>query len=168
MTDKVAKMLMEMESDHKHNEIFKSMVFPDTNKMREVREKAIVKTNYTCDAGGHCDFTLSLLEIQKNPRLLKFRSKEVCAEIVTDIKEYQDDYLPAEVDGYYVNHMGHELVHLKRDGSDGKGVTGFIEYNNLRKQSMDYYDTQKLAVINHVLKQAANNPTNIPTSCTIM
>jgi hypothetical protein len=74
---------------------------------------------------------------------LKFRSKEVCAEIVTDIKENQDDYLPAEVDGYYVNRMGHELVHLKRDGSDGKGVTGFIEYNNLRKQSMDYYDTQK-------------------------
>jgi hypothetical protein len=168
MTNKVAKMLMEMDSTHKHNEIFKSMVFPDTNKMRETREKAIVKTNYTCDL-GRCDFTRSLIEIQKSPRLLKFGSKEVCAEIVTDIKENQDDYLPSEVDGYYVNRMGQELVHLRRDGSDGKGVTGFIEYNDLRKQSMDYYDTQKLAAINHVMmNEAANNPTNIPTSCTIM
>lgn len=56
MTDKVAKMLLEMEASHKHNEIFKSMVFPDTSKMRESREKAIVKANYACD-GVTCDFS---------------------------------------------------------------------------------------------------------------
>ena len=46
MVEKVAKMLKEMEADHKHNEIFKSMVFPDTLEMREKRDKAIVQCQY--------------------------------------------------------------------------------------------------------------------------
>lgn len=167
MADKVAKMLLEMEASHKHNEVFKSMVFPDTMKMRETRDKAIVKANYTCDAVA-CDFSNALVAIEKDPRLLKYKSKDVCTQIVNDIKENQEDYLPAEVDGYYINRMGHELVHLKRDGSDGKGVTGFIEYNDLRKQSMDYYDNQKLNAINHVLSTAANNPTNVGSGCVVM
>jgi hypothetical protein len=47
---------------------------------------------------------------------------------VKDIKDHQGDFLPSVVDdGYFINRMGHELVHLKREGSDGKDVTGFIE-----------------------------------------
>ena len=155
-----------MEASHKHNEIFKSMVFPDTAKMRETREKALVKTTYTCDK-NMCNFSEALLVIEKDPRLLKYKSKDVCKQIVSDINDNQDDFLPAEVDGYYINRMGHEMVHLRREGSDGKGVTGFIEYNDLRKQSMDYYDVQKLQAINHVLHSAAKNPVDV-SSCTIM
>lgn len=160
MTDKVAKMLLEMEDYHKHHEIFKSMVFPDTEKMRETREKAIVKAVYSCNSMS-CDFSSALIAIEKDPRLLKYKSKDVCKQIVNDIKENQEDYLPSEVDGYFINRMGHELVHLKRDGSDGKGVTGFIEYNDLRKQSMDFYDNQKLLAINHVLTTASKNTSNV-------
>lgn len=40
--------------------------------------------------------------------------------------------------------MGHALFHLKRSDSDGKGVTRFIEYNDLRKRSMDYFKKYKL------------------------
>jgi hypothetical protein len=45
-------------------------------------------------------------------------------------KKNQDDSLPAAVDGYFINRMGHELVHLKRVGSDEKGVSDLLEYNN--------------------------------------
>jgi Trp operon repressor len=37
MADKVAKMLKEMDEEHKHSELFKSMVSPDTQKMKEKR-----------------------------------------------------------------------------------------------------------------------------------
>jgi hypothetical protein len=153
MTDKVTKMLKDLEQeDHKHSEIFKSMVFPDTAKMRETRENAIVKCNYTCQ-NEVCNFSDCLIEIRKNPRLLKYHSKDVCEAIVLDIAKNQEDYLPSQVDGYSINRMGHELVHLKRSDCDGKGVTGFIEYNDLRKQSMDYYDQQKLRAINFVIDE---------------
>jgi hypothetical protein len=46
-------------------------------------------------------------------------------------KKNQDDSLPAAVDGYFINRMGHELVHLKRVGSDEKGVSDLLEYNSL-------------------------------------
>lgn len=165
MADKVAKMLLEMEAAHKHNEIFKAMVFPDSAKMREKREEAVVKANYSC-SDISCDFSNALLAIERDARLLKYRTKDVCTAIVNDINEYQDDYLPMEVDGYFINRMGHELVHLKRDGSDGKGVTGFIEYNDLRKQSMDYYDIQKLNAINYAMSTASKNSTS--AGCSVM
>eukprot|EP01036_Dinobryon_divergens_P057061 gene57061-76193_t len=143
MVDKVAKMLKEMEADHKHNEIFKSMAFPDTLKMRKKSDiKAIVQCQYQC-TDSSCDFSRCLLAIQQSSKLLKYHSREVCEEIVKDIKDYQDDFLPSVVDGYFISRMGHELVHIKRDGSDGKDVTGCIEYNDLRRQSMDFYNGQK-------------------------
>ena len=135
-------MLKEMEADHKHNEIFKSMVFPDTLEMREKRDKAIVQCQYQC-TDSSCDFSRCLLAIQQSSKLLKYHKREVCEEIVKDIKDHQDDFLPSVVDGYFINRMGHELVHIKREGSDGKDVTGFIEYNNLRRQSMDFYDGRR-------------------------
>eukprot|EP01035_Chromulina_nebulosa_P023285 gene23285-30179_t len=139
MSDKIAKMLKEMEEDHKHAEIFKAMVYPDTEKMKEKRGNAIAKCEYSCK-DEQCNFSSCMLEIQKNPRLLKYHSKEVCIQVIDDIDKHQDDFLPSQVDGYFINRMGHELVHLKRADCDGKGVTGFIEFNDLRKQSMDYYD----------------------------
>jgi hypothetical protein len=154
--DKVANMFKEMEADHRHSEIFKSMVFPDTSKMRETREKAIVQCEYSC-TDTSCDFSRCLVDIQQSSRLLKFHSREVCEAIVEDIKDHQDDFLPSQVDGFYINRMGHELVHLKRSGCDGKGVTGFIEYNDLRRQSMDFYDTQKIRAINFMVEEASKD-----------
>ena len=43
----------------------------------------------------------------------------------------------------------------KRAGSDGKSVTGFIEYNDLRRQSMDFYDGQKIKAINFLVDEAS-------------
>jgi hypothetical protein len=169
MADKVSNMLREMEADHKHAEIFKSMVFPDTKKMRETRQNAIVKCEFQCE-NDQCDFSACLLEIQKNPRLLKYHSSDVCQQIVQDIATHQDDFLPSQVDGYFINRMGHELVHLKRKDGDNKGVTGFIEYNDLRKHSMDWYDHQKLKAINYIISESASAATFKPKApnCNIM
>ena len=67
----------------------------------------------------------------------------------------QDDYLPSQIDGFFINRMGKELVHVKRANSDGKSITWFIEYNDLRKDSMEYYNNKKLEVIDSALRQAA-------------
>ena len=156
--DKVADYLKELEESHKHKEIFKSMVFPDTRKMRERPDSAVVQAMYTCEEDV-CDFSSCLVEIHNNERLLKWRSKSVCETIVQDIADHQDDYLPHRVDGFFVNRMGHELVHLKRRGTDGSSVTGFIEYNDLRKDSMEFYDKKKIEVIDAALRAASNkNP----------
>jgi hypothetical protein len=40
--------------------------------------------------------------------------------------------------------VGHELVHLK---IKKKEFTGFIEYNDLRRHSMDWYDHQKIKAV---------------------
>jgi mRNA deadenylase 3'-5' endonuclease subunit Ccr4 len=122
--DKVAKMFQEMETEHKHTEIFKSMVFPDSFKMRESRDKAIVQTEYRCNESS-CDFSRCLVDLQQNPKLLKFHSKEVCEEIVRDIKDHQEDFLPSAVDGYLINRMGHQLVHLKRSDFRWEKCNGF-------------------------------------------
>lgn len=153
MADKIALMLKDMEEEHKHAEIFKSMVFPDTKKMKEKRTHAIVKCEYSCE-NEICDFSSCLVDIAKDPRLLKYRSKDVCTALVENIAKHQEDYLPAQVDGFFINRMGHELVHLKRVDCDDKGVTGFVEFNDLRKQSMDYYDQQKLKAIKFVMDEA--------------
>lgn len=166
MGDKVLQMLKEMESEHKHNEIFKSMVFPDTGKMRETPDKSIVACEYSCNDHS-CDFTKCLLDIRTDANLLKFHSGGVCTEIVEDIKSHQEDYLPARVDGYFINHMGHELVYLKRSGCNGKNVTGFIEYNDLRRQSMDWYDHQKIKAINYMVDEATKRARTGP-GCSIM
>jgi hypothetical protein len=160
MTDKIATMLKEMESEHKHTEIFKAMVFPDTERMKEKRANAVVLCEYSC-TNEVCDFSSCYLNVEKNPRLLKYHSKEVCLELIKDIDSHQNDFLPSEVDGYYINRMGHELVHLKRSGCDGKGVTGFIEFNDLRKQSMDFYDHQKVKAINFLIDESRKKTCSI-------
>ena len=168
--DKVATMFKQMEEDNKHAEIFKSMVFPDTSKTRETRESALVQCEYSCN-DSTCDFSRCLMEIQTSTNLLKFRSREVCEEIVRDVKDHQEDFLPSKVDGYFLNRMGHELVHLKRAGSEGRSVTGYIEYNDLRKQSMDFYDIQKIKAINHIVDEAlkhGNKDKGGQTGCAIM
>jgi hypothetical protein len=164
--DKVAKMFQEMEAEQKHTEIFKSMDFPDTVEMRETREKSIVQCEYQCTEVS-CDFSRCLVDIQQNAKLLKFHAREVCEEIVKDIKDHQDDFLPSQVDGYYINRMGHELVHMKRSGCDGKGVTGFIEYNDLRRHSMDFYDAQKIKAINYMVDEASKQA-HKEAGCSIM
>lgn len=163
--DKVAKMLNELEEDHKHVEIFKSMVFSDTVKMREKRENAVVKCHYSCEKEV-CDLSACLVDIHKHPKLLKYLSKDVCLAIIQDIENHQDDFLPSQVDGFFINRMGHDLVHLKRSDCDNNGVTGFIEYNDLRKHSMDYYDQQKLRDINYVIEEASKKKDY--SSCSIM
>jgi hypothetical protein len=82
--DTVSNMLLEMGKDQKHIEIFKSVVFPDTAKMRESRKSAIVKCEYTC-YNEQCDFTNCLAEIEKEPRVLKYDSSKFCDQIIRDI-----------------------------------------------------------------------------------
>jgi hypothetical protein len=78
----------------------------------------------------------------------------VCEEIVRDVKDHQEDFSPSKVDGYFFNRMGHELVHLKRAGSEGRNVTGFIECNDIRNQSsMKFYNIQKIKAINQILDE---------------
>lgn len=132
-------MFNEMDASRKHQEIFKSMAFPDTQRIRQKRENTIVQTTYTCNDTS-CDFTSALLDLQKNPRFMKNKMGDICTHIVNDIKEHQDEYLPGAVDGYFINRMGHQLLHLQRQDSKGTDVTGCIEYNDLRKQSMDFYE----------------------------
>jgi hypothetical protein len=158
MTDKVSQFLKELDDDHRHKEIFKSMVFPDTLKMREKPEQAIVQTTYKCDA-VRCDFSDSLITIQNDARLLKWKSKDACLAVVTDIEKHQDDYLPHSVDGYFVNRMGHELIHLRRHGTNQQGVTGFIEYNDLRKDSMEFYNKQKIELFDTALRRTEKHAT---------
>ncbi len=59
--------------------------------------------------------------------------------------------------------IGNELLHLKRAGSSNTSVTSFIEYNDLRKQSMDYYD--QVRAVNALVENASkvSNP-----SCSIV
>jgi hypothetical protein len=133
--DKVTKMLSQMEEKQKHDEIFKLMVFPDT---AEINKDALVQILYRC-SNDKCDFTSALLEIKNNKKLLKFNSADVCTEIVKDIKSYQDDFMPYAIDGYFINRMGCKLVHLKREDSDEKSVSGIIEYNNLLKKIMNFH-----------------------------
>jgi hypothetical protein len=148
--------------DHRHTQIFKSMVFPDTLKMREKPEHAIVQTTYKCDEVC-CDFSDSLITIQNDARLLKWKSKDTCLAVVTDIEKHHDDYLPHSMDGYFVNRMGHELVHLRRHGTNQQGVTGFIEYNDLRKDSMEFYNKQKNELFDTALRRTEKH-----ASCSIL
>ena len=161
MTDKVVGFLKDLDDNHRHKEIFKAMVFPDTEKMRERKDDALVQTKYTC-AGNMCNFAECLVDINNSDKLLKWRTRDMCVEIVEDIEIHQDDYLPAQLDGFYINRMGYELVHMKRSDSTGKGITGFVEYNDLRRKSMEYYDTKKLA---RIIEAVANN--NNKSNCII-
>jgi hypothetical protein len=159
-SDRVSDYLKELEESRRHKKIFQRMVFPDT-KIRE--RNAIVNLTYICHQNV-CDFSPALIGIENDLRLLKWRSKDICVDIVRDIESHQDDYLPHVVDGYSVNRMGHELVHLKREDSNDSSVTGVIEYNDLRKDSMDFYDEKKLEFVGIMLKQ-----TNwARSSCTIL
>jgi len=153
--DKVHNFLKELDEDHRHQEIFKFMVFPDTDGMKDKREHAVLQTEYTCTSAG-CDFSQCLQRISTNERLkLKWKTGGVCEDIIRDIDQHQDDYLPSQIDGFVINTMGKELVHVKRANSDGKSITGLIEYNDLRKDSMEYYNNKKLEVIDSALRQAA-------------
>ena len=137
----VSKMLNEMEENDKHNIIYKKMVFPDTKKINK-KSSSVINCNYSCKE-EICDFNECFNEINKNSELLKYNSTEFCNQIVQDIKTNQSDYLPAYIDGYNINIMGKTLVNLKRNDSDGKSVTGIIEYIDFRKYSMDYKESQK-------------------------
>lgn len=132
------------------------MVFPDTLKMRVKPEDALVQTTYKCTA-SRCDFSACQLAVQSSEKLLKFRTKEVCSEIIDDIDQHQDDFLPSALDGFYVNRMGYELVHMRREDATGKGITGFIEYNDLRRKSMEYYDTKKIVGLAEAINKSKSN-----------
>ena len=98
---------------------------------------------------------------------LKWKTDGACKEIVKDIDEHQDDYLPHMVDGYYINRLGHELVHLKRKDSVGKDVTGYIEYNDLRKDSIEFYNGKKAEMVTEALNVMASNSSR-SNGCIVM
>lgn len=134
MTDKVTKFLKGLNDKDRHDEIFKAMMFFDTTKEQP---NALISCEYDCE-DGKCDFLKCLLfSVENNEHLVKWKIKDVCEEIVQDIAKHQNDYLPCEVDGFYINKMGHKLIYLKRKKCNGNTVTGIIEYNTLLKNSME-------------------------------
>jgi hypothetical protein len=72
---------------------------------------------------------------------LKFHSREVCEAIVEDIKDHQDDFLPSQVDGFYINRMGHELVHPIRNNQHTK------RHKKKRKETKRNNNKQKNTII---------------------
>lgn len=126
---------------HRHEQIFKVMTFPDTEKLTEKPNPAFVQVEYTCQ-NDICDFSEALTAIKQNTKLLQFKARNGCESIVQVINDHQQEYLPATVDGYSINRVGFELVHLKRLDSDEKSVTGWIDYNHLRKASFENYQNK--------------------------
>lgn len=180
MSDKVSKMFNDMNENEKHNEIFNSFMFVDTENLKNKNEVPLVSCNYSC-IGNKCYFNKCLLAIENNVDLLKYSSKETCLQIVKDIDNNQDNYLPSSIDGYSINRMGKELVRIKRiDDKNEKdsSITGLIEYNTLIKKEMDWNEHKKIKYLSDIMndnikidtKNDANNDSNNinKSNCNIM
>lgn len=155
--DKVSNFLRELEEDHRHNEIYKSMIFPDTAKMKEKPEDAILQVEYECYKGT-CDFTPVLAAIRRNTKLkTKWHVADSCESIIEDIAKHPEDYLPDMVDGFFINRMGYELLYIKRKGAVGDSQTGFIEHNVLRKDAADYYVQQKAKSFDTFIRKSSES-----------
>lgn len=87
--------------------------------------------------------------------------------IAKDIAEHQDDYLPWAVDGYFITRLGEKLVHLKRQDEskkNGYGLSGVIEYTDLRKHATAQFDARNL----HMFLRMAKQMPGEQGSCTIL
>lgn len=127
--------LMELDVAIRHREIIKHMVFIDTPDIKDTLTP-VMQATYSC-IDDRCDFVTALLLIQTDQKLSQWKTPleitELCMLLVGDIAANEMDYLPHKVDGYYIRHTGFPLVHLKREGSEGRGITGSIEYEALKK-----------------------------------
>lgn len=119
------------EEHRRHDLIQRGFVYPRTNTMRESPKGAKV-FEYSCP--DKCDFGPVLEEMKQCVELRRWQAESSCMEIVKDIDAHQADYLPAQLDGIYINRMGHELAYLKNKEEPKSNVTGFIEYNDLRRE----------------------------------
>lgn len=122
----------------KHALIFAQMVFPTTKTMKEKPENAVLQTEYTCSS-NQCNFQSAITDISNNDVLkTRWKSSNLCIQVVKDIESNQDDYLPFKIDGFYMNRMGHQLVYMKRvkspeEKQSDTSMTGFIEISGLRR-----------------------------------
>lgn len=159
--DWVAQYLRELDNKEKHKEIFKAMFFPPSKDMKAKGDTAVLQASYTCNESS-CDFSSAFLAVQNSEELsVQWKSKEACKEILKDISQHPTDYVPHRTDGYIIKRMGIHLVHLKREGADGSGVTGCVEYNELRKDSMTHFEREKAQKLAAAAQDNANK-------CTIM
>eukprot|EP00697_Spironema_sp_BW2_P009218 gnl/Spiro4/24048_TR11919_c0_g1_i1.p1 gnl/Spiro4/24048_TR11919_c0_g1~~gnl/Spiro4/24048_TR11919_c0_g1_i1.p1 ORF type:complete len:222 (+),score=30.76 gnl/Spiro4/24048_TR11919_c0_g1_i1:40-705(+) len=137
--DDFVRQLRSLDEKVRHEEILKLFVYPTTKKMREKPEDAVLQTSYSCDGSGKCVFMQARQDVKNSQDLHCWSARDVCTTIIEDIETHQNDHLPSQVDGFYINRMGRELVYLKREGAtpSEKSSTGFIEYNDLRRRAAD-------------------------------
>jgi hypothetical protein len=121
---------------HRHNEIYKCTIFPETSKMSEKPEQAVIKVEYECSDNNRCDFSKAIKAINENVILkVKWKTADTCVEIVKDIENHQEEYLPNKLDGFLFKGFDRELVYLqhRKDKEETTGITGIIEVNSLQK-----------------------------------
>lgn len=137
----LADFLKHLPADQRHREIHEHMKFPDSQLVKEYEDKPIIKIEYEC-IKDKCDFKTAIKEIESNASLkMQWKSADVCAEIVKDIEANQDNYLPSQMDGYFITRMGRVLVHLnkKKDDQKSANLTGVVEYTDILKARMREY-----------------------------
>ena len=105
------------------------MVFPRTESLE--LSKPVMRVKYKCD-GSRCDFVSAMTAITKNQDFQAWDVAKMLTTIVEDISNHTDDYNPDLYDGFHVNLNGQDLLRLEREGAQGNGRTGFLDYNKVQ------------------------------------
>lgn len=144
----------------KHKILRSSMVFPKTETLK--KDPSLVSIKYRCD-DQRCDFINAIKAVSKNQEFQALGVVNILKLAVVDISEHHEAYLPNLFDSFQINREGQDLLRLEREGSDGSGRTGFLEYNAVRQELVEEYHTNRL--ITTVCETIQN--TDRPT-CTIL
>jgi len=141
----------------RHNVLRTSMVFPRTESLE--LSKPVMRVKYKCD-GPRCDFVSAMTAITKNQDFQAWDVAKMLTTIVEDISNHTDDYNPDLYDGFHVNLNGQDLLRLEREGAQGNGRTGFLDYNLARRDLLEIHRTDRIvsAVCTSVEKTEARQP----------
>lgn len=129
-----------MNDEDRHSFIFRCTTFADSATLAKQLDakKTEIRAEYHCDTEGRCDFSRvykTFGEHKNKEGSLFWATADACDGIVRDIETHQRDYLPAAVDGFFINFAAHEIVYISRknrnDGNDeaarSDNLTGFID-----------------------------------------
>jgi hypothetical protein len=138
--DPVARELELQSSWDRHGVINSRMSFSNTNTALKEVGNPIVVCDYKCDATKkafeQCDFSTCINTIDNDPKLLTLKTRDFCSLITWDIARNQKAYLPHVVDGFCISKGGRSLLHMEREGSSDKSVTGQIEWFDFRQDTL--------------------------------
>jgi hypothetical protein len=82
--------------------------------------------------------------ITKNQDFQAWDVAKMLTTIVEDISNNTEDYNPDLYDGFHVNLNGQDLLRLEREGSQGNGRTGFLDYNKVQRDLLEKYQTDRI------------------------